>query len=745
MSTQTLPRTASQVEYSSSGAERRAAFLLIIVLAWAVIYIGSIFHPPLMDDADSVHAEAAREMLAHDDWVTLRINQGFRYMEKAPLMYWAVGTSFDIFGVHDWSARLPIALGVLALLLVVYRLGRRVYGEEGGFYSALVLATGFGPFIFTRILIPDMAVGLWLALGLDFFLTSLEQEKPSRWVCWELAATMALNVLTKGLIGLIFPIGTILIFLLLTGNLRHLLKLRLVSSFLVFLLIAAPWHLLASFYNPAQGQVRGFFWFYFINEQFLRYINKRFPYDYDTVPLWLFWGLMLIWLMPWTAFIVPALRQIPIRIKEWRSQMTARQRGTLLFALWAGIVLLFFSFSSRQEYYVIPGVPGLALLLGGWLAKETVSPLDSRERRSGRISAGVLLVMGGFACVVAMGLAINAQAPSPNYDIAELLKKNPDAYRLSFGHFLDLTGRALGAFKVPLLITGIVLGAGTLLNWLLRRSNRTLAANMTLAIMMVIFLRQAHNGLKVFSPVLGSKVLADKIGTLLKPGDVIEVNGDYEAGSTLPYYLQTQIRILNGRDSNIWYGSLFPDAPNVFDDTKSLEKLWKSPQRVFFWTEEETIFPNAESITEFSNTWYTAQFDRVEGDRFVLSVEESRQQANADQNAVPGSPVWKNFSWWQKTKRAFGVMPDTTVASYFNQMSKPSPAAQTLIDSKSRTEQQEFEVWKRDAYERVQRGETASYGIPEYVKQSNCELAKWGGKYLLTNELTLCPQKAQQH
>jgi 4-amino-4-deoxy-L-arabinose transferase-like glycosyltransferase len=596
MSTQTLPRTASQVEYSSSGAERRIAFLFIIVLAWAAIYIGSIFHPPLMDDADSVHAEAAREMLTRHDWVTMRINQGFRYMEKAPLMYWAVGTSFEIFGVHDWSARLPIALGVLALLLVVYRLGRRIYGEEGGFYSALVLVTGFGPFIFTRILIPDMAVGLWLALGFDFFLTSLEQQAqpgaaavPSRWICWGIAATMALNVLTKGLIGLIFPVGSIVIFLLLTGNMRHLLKLRLISSFIVFLLIAAPWHLLAGFRNPAQGQVKGFFWFYFINEQFLRYLNKRYPYDYDTVPLWLFWGLMLVWLMPWTAFIVQALRQVPVRVKQWRGEMTERQRGTLLFAIWAGIVLVFFSFSSRQEYYVIPGVPGLALLLGGWLARETVSPVDSRERRSGRISSNVLLGFGVIGCIAAIGLALNAQTPPPNYDIAELLKKNPDAYRLSFGHFLDLTGRALGAFKVPLLITGIALGVGTLLNWLLRRSNRTLAANMALAIMMVVFLREAHAGLKIFSPVLTSKVLADKIGTLWKPGNMIEVNGDYEAASTLPYYLQKQIRILNGRDSNIWYGSYFPDAPNVFDDDKSFAELWKSKERIFFWTEEDSI------------------------------------------------------------------------------------------------------------------------------------------------------------
>src|SRR5258708_17519967 len=306
---------------SPSLAARHKRFISLIVLVWAAIYVSSLFQPGLMDDADTVHAEAAREMVLHHDWVTLRINGGdlndgsFRYLEKAPLMYWCVAASFKLFGPGEWPARLPIALGVLALLLMVYRIGRRFYGDEGGLYAALALATGFGPFIFTRILIPDMLVGLWLALGFDFFLTTLEQvdaqtdaqQKPSVWLCWGIAAAMALNVLTKGLIGLVFPIGTIFLFLLLTGNLRHLLKLRLVSSFLVFLVIAAPWHLLAGFRNPAQGQAKGFFWFYFVNEHFLRYLNKRYPADYDTVPLYLFWGLMLLWLMPWTAFIIQGL------------------------------------------------------------------------------------------------------------------------------------------------------------------------------------------------------------------------------------------------------------------------------------------------------------------------------------------------------------------------------------------------------------------------------------------------------
>jgi 4-amino-4-deoxy-L-arabinose transferase-like glycosyltransferase len=596
MPVQTLQSSASKL--STAAGLQRNSFVFIVVLVWAIVYLGSLFQPPLLDDADTVHAEAAREMALGGDWVTLHINggdgaHGFRYLEKAPLMYWCTAASFKLFGVSEWSARLPIALGVLALLLMTYRLGRRAYGEEGGFYSALALATGFGPFIFTRIMIPDMAVALWLAIGFDFFLTVLEQieagQKASTWLCWGIAASMALNVLTKGLIGLVFPLGTIFIFLLLTGRLRFLLKLHLVSSFLVFLAIAAPWHILAGMRNPGQGEARGFFWFYFVNEHLLRYLKKRFPADYDTVPLWLFWGLMLVWLMPWTAFLPQALAQIPSRVREWRNGLDARQQKTLLHAIWMLLVLVFFSFSSRQEYYVIAGIPGLALLLGGWLAAETLSPLDSRQRRTGRISSLVLAVIGVAVCVFAVILAAHARTPPPNYDIADLLKKNPQDYELSFGHFLDLTLPAMGAFKIPLLVTGIALGAGTIFNWLLRRVNRTLPANLVLGAMMVVMLHEAHTGLVIFSPVLTSKVLADSIQHSWRPGDVIEDNGDYEAASSINFYTHQQMRILNGRRNNIWYGSTFPDAPAIFDDDQSFATLWHGPKRIFLATDENEI------------------------------------------------------------------------------------------------------------------------------------------------------------
>src|ERR1700690_860215 len=244
-----------------------ATSILVIVTLWAVIYVAAMFSPALLDDVDRVHPEAAREMILRHDWVTLYVN-GIRYLEKAPLMYWGIAVSYKVFGISDWSTRLPLMMGILAWLLAVYALGRHAYGELGGRYSAVVLATALGPYLFTRFLIPDVLVGLWLTLSFHFFLRSLEESPPSRLTCWGLALCCALNVLTKGLIGLVFPAAVIGLYLIITRNLRHVLRLRLISSTLILLAVAAPWHILAAIRNPDQGATRGFLWFYFVNEHF---------------------------------------------------------------------------------------------------------------------------------------------------------------------------------------------------------------------------------------------------------------------------------------------------------------------------------------------------------------------------------------------------------------------------------------------------------------------------------------------
>ncbi len=585
------PTVSRAAEVTSSS--RRSAQLGVLLCLWALIYFSSIFTPALLDDADTVHAEAAREMLLRHDWVTLYAN-GIRYLEKAPLMYWGVAGSFRLFGVHDWSARLPLIIGVLGLLLAAYWLGRRLYGETGGFYSALVLATAVGPYLYTRFLIPDILVGLWLTLGLGFFLQTLEEEHPSRLACWGLAATIALDVLTKGLIGLVFPAGIIGLYLLLTGNLRHILRMRLFSSIAVLLAVAAPWHILAALRNPDQGATRGFLWFYFVNEHFLRYLNKRVPRDYDTVPLLLFWILTVVWLFPWAAFLPEGLKQVPVRwrklrslgLRADRSPLLMQQRANLLFLIWGLLIVVFFSFSTRQEYYTIPALPAFALLIGGWLSREAEDTAADGARKPGRISSVVLFAIGIAAFAVGVFFLLWSK-PATSSDLADLLKRNPSDYALSLGHFLDLTPQALGAFRAPLLATSLSLLLGTGFNWYLRRRGSQGRGNLALAGMMVVLLLAVHSAFVTFSPILSSKKLALAIQRQYRPGDKVVVRGLYENASTLNFYTGIHLLTMHQPTGNMWYGSKFPDAPPVWITPQEFANLWSSPARVFLWTDRE--------------------------------------------------------------------------------------------------------------------------------------------------------------
>ncbi len=156
-----------------------ASMLCIILGAWLVVYIPGLFHPSLLDDADSVHAEASREMLLNHDWVTLYVD-GIRYLAKAPLMYWMVAVSYKLFGISEWQTRLPLVLSVLLLAWCVYVFGRKFFGKEAGFYAALITITSPGFYVFTRFLIPEVLVAIFLTLGLYFFLLASEQPEPSR-------------------------------------------------------------------------------------------------------------------------------------------------------------------------------------------------------------------------------------------------------------------------------------------------------------------------------------------------------------------------------------------------------------------------------------------------------------------------------------------------------------------------------------------------------------------------------------
>jgi len=586
----TVTATQDRHSLSSNFLLSNASMLCITLGAWLVVYIPGLFHPSLLDDADSVHAEASREILLNHDWVTLYVN-GIRYLAKAPLMYWLVAISYKLFGISEWQTRLPLVLSVLILACCVYAFGRRFFGKEAGFYAALIIITSPGFYVFTRFLIPEALVAIFLTLGLYFFLIASEQSEPSLWLCWGIAVTVALNVLTKSLIGLVFPVGIMLAYLFLTGGLKKIWKLHPLSSTLVFLVVAVPWHALAAIRNPAQptGPEKGFLWSYFINEQFMRFLNKRIPHDYGKVPLFLFYGLLLLWILPWCAFLFPALKEIPLNLRAWRDHLDSRSRANLLLAIWIAVIVGFFSFSSRQEYYSLPAVPALALLTAGWLQCEDNSLAGSRERRAGRIASGILLAVGCLVFVACMSIFAQTHPFPAGTDIGDVLTAHPGHYKLSLGHMQDLTIEALGMFRAPLWEFGSAMLLGTGLNWFFRRRGATLKANLALAAMMVVILLCVYQSFVIFSPEISSKNLALAIRKDFQPGQTIVFYRNYESGASIVFYTGERVHIIDGRRADLWFGSLFPDAPPVFEDQDSFVRLWNGPNRVYLFTEDPFV------------------------------------------------------------------------------------------------------------------------------------------------------------
>src|SRR5215469_13525855 len=141
-------------------------------------------------------------------------------------------------------------------LAFLSRLERSHSPDRGGFYAALALATSIGPYLYTRFFIPDILLALWMTLGVHLFLIALDRvqgtdRESALLPCLGFAAVMALNVLTKGLIGLVFPVGFVLAYLAVTGQFRLLGRFHLLKGAAVFLAIAAPWHILAAIRTPA--------------------------------------------------------------------------------------------------------------------------------------------------------------------------------------------------------------------------------------------------------------------------------------------------------------------------------------------------------------------------------------------------------------------------------------------------------------------------------------------------------------
>jgi len=617
------------------------AVWLLLAAIFAAVQFASLFSPPLLDDVDAAHAEAAQHMAETGDLITSKID-GIRYIEKPPLPYWIVAGTYKIFGQNTFATHLPNSLAMLGLTWLAWLWARRAWGQRAGLYAGLAVLTSIGPFLFTRFIIPEAELSFFLLIALYALITGLEDDRPNRFY-W-IYAGVALATLTKGLIAPVFFIGAAVPYLLLTGQWRRWRVLKPVSGTLLFLLIAAPWHILCGIYNPDQGNpignhptmgnVHGFFYFYFINEHVLRFFGQRYPHDYNKMPFSMYWLAHLAWLFPWSLFLPAALfaawktrhnwlqhlhrdagqtvdfyldNAIRDDVASYVARLKFRVRTIWLLSLFSAWTLFFFSLSTNQEYYTFPVWTPLFILIAGVVAgiEENRAPNGAPAGSGSLLStkwltgAQAAFAVVGVLSAIALGWGLWTSRNLPFVpDIGTLLAhRGVGDYTLSMSHLFDLTGPSFAALRLPAILAALALLIGPFAGWVLRLKKKHLAATISVALTFTVFLIAAHIAFARFEPMLSSKPMADTIIAKGTPDDTVIIYGDQSAGSSIIFYthkffgdrlalIVTQQCGQHGEGSTLLWGSCYPDAPRIDIGEDQLSKIWGIGERKWLFAED---------------------------------------------------------------------------------------------------------------------------------------------------------------
>jgi 4-amino-4-deoxy-L-arabinose transferase-like glycosyltransferase len=637
----------SDTQSRPQAAPSRLAAWLLLGLIFFSVQFASLFTPPLLDDVDASHAQAAQHMAETGNLVTLYVN-GVRYLEKAPLPYWLAAGFFKVFGENVFAAHLSNALAVLGCAILAWLWAGRAWGRRAGYYAALGVLTSIGIFLFTRFSIPEALLTFLLMFALYSFITGFESHRPMRF--YGMWAALALATLTKGLIAPVFFVAAAVPVLLMSGLWRRWRDMKPFTGVLLFLAIAAPWHVLAGLANPDQGHpvgnhptpgnVHGFWYFYFLNEHVFRFLGTRFPHDYNRMPVIWYWLGHLVWLFPWSLFL-PALVAVAWRtrrnwmqhlrrdagqtvdfyldyaaredVASYVARLKFRVRSAWLLGLYSAFVLLFFSLSTNQEYYTFPAWPALLILIASIVAgtEERRGSDEGKALLSTKWLTGAQAVfaLAGVAAASALvwGLWESRNLPFVA-DIGTLLAhRDVGGYTLATSHFFDLTGPSFAALRLPAALAAVALLVGPALSCVMRLRRRHVAATTVLAVTMAVFLIAAHIAFGRFDPMLSSKQLADVIVEKGSPADSFIIYGDQSDASSVVFYTHDFLRkpayvvmppcSPHGEGSSLLWGSCWPDAPKIFVNDAQLQQMWGTGERKWIFA-QDTNQPRVEQLLQ---------------------------------------------------------------------------------------------------------------------------------------------------
>lgn len=510
--------------------------VLLLIAALLVIWFGPLNYRHLVKPDEGRYAEIPREMVTTGDWLTPHLN-GVLYFEKPALQYWATAAAYDMFGQHEWTARLWPALTGFAGLLLVGFTGLELFGRRAGLYGALILASSFLYVGIGHINTLDMGVTFFMALSLCGLLlaqrpgASPRQNRNWMLVTW---AAMGFSMLSKGLIGIVLPGAVLVLYTLIERDWRLWRRLHLGKGLLLFAVIALPWFVAVSLRNP------DFFHFFFIHEHFERFLTKE---AHRVQPWYFFFVILFAGMLPWSLTMLGALRH------AWRADgATAAFKPQRLLLIWSVFIFVFFSISdSKLPSYILPIFPSLALLIGAYLTR-------LRDKT-------IAWQLWPIAVLALAGLIAAPQAIRTEH--------NPLDVPL-LQHYIYWAMAAL-----VLLLAGLGLAI-----WLLRHGRRT-PALVAASVLTLVAFQVAINGHESFAPRMSAYALAQ----VIKP--YVRANAPfysvYMYDQTLPYYIHHTFIQVQYQDE-LAFG--LQHAPQRYlPDLQAFENAWvKQPYALAIMT-----------------------------------------------------------------------------------------------------------------------------------------------------------------
>jgi len=563
----------------ASGGSNRAGLgqdLGWLTLIFGVLFFAHLGETALANPDEGRYAEIPREMVASGDYVTPRLN-GVVYFEKPPLMYWAVAGMLKAFGPAEWAMRAPVALFALAGVLLTYAAARHWRGRTAALLAAAVLGSSLLFFVLGRILLLDMAVAVLMSATLFCFFLGMQATGPRRrWLFHGLYAAAALATLTKGLIGFLLPGAVMFLWLLIFNQWKRLRPLYLPSGIFIFLLIAAPWHLLVAQRNPQWAS------YYFVREHWERFTTTTHE---RMAPWWYFGPVLLLGLFPWTGCLWGALRE------SLRGGWARRRENADAWFLvtWAAFIFLFFSKSqSKLIPYILPVLPPLAVLIGVWLA-------DKWQAGEGRGLCGAMRIFGLMASALGVGLLMALFKPG-------VISSAQQAADLRVGGVSAALTLLAAAVTVP---------------WLVAQNRWRPAVVAAGALLGGFYL--LLGGLQDSIARTGTKELAAYVRAHAQPGD--RVFHYYEFFHDFTFYAERSVGTVD------WIGELEVDEDPVarssgrFITRAEMLAEWNSPTRLLVVARKRHVVATPESIAAAERANEPMPLFGVPGFRYHLLAE----------------------------------------------------------------------------------------------------------------------------